>query len=82
MTQSVCFTGKAGGIFAAWRDLTIQGDGVEFVPMNVSHSGEEWKVEVPGLAGRRDDQDGFRGYDAQGRAASGGTMAQPTLTGG
>jgi hypothetical protein len=43
------FTGKAGGIFEAWRDLTIQLDGVEFVPMTVSHSDEEWKVEVPGL---------------------------------
>jgi hypothetical protein len=43
------FTGKAGGIFEAWRDLTIRVDGVEFVPMNVSHSGEEWQVEVPGL---------------------------------
>ena len=28
-------TGKAGGIFEAWRDLTIQLDGVEFVPMTV-----------------------------------------------
>jgi hypothetical protein len=43
------FTGKAGGIFEAWRDLTISVDGVEFVPMHVSHSGEEWRVEVPGL---------------------------------
>lgn len=43
------FTGKAGGIFEAWRDLTLKVDGVEFVPMNVSHSDEEWRVEVPGL---------------------------------
>ncbi len=43
------FTGKAGGIFAAWRDLTIQVDGVEFVPMSVSHSDEEWRVEIPGM---------------------------------
>ena len=43
------FTGKAGGIFEAWRDLTIRIDGVEFVPMNVSYSDEEWQVEVPGL---------------------------------
>ncbi|MCP4330946.1 MAG: DUF1326 domain-containing protein [Alphaproteobacteria bacterium] len=43
------FTGKAGGIFAAWRELTIQVDGVDFVPMNVSHSDEEWRVEMPGL---------------------------------
>jgi len=43
------FTGQAGGIFAAWRDLTIQVDGVDFVPMNVSHDDEEWKIEVPGL---------------------------------
>ena len=42
-------TGEAGGIFAAWRDLTIQFDGVEFVPMTVSHNDEEWRVEVPGL---------------------------------
>ena len=42
-------TGKAGGIFKAWRDLTVRLDGVEFVPMKVSHDGEEWKVEVPGL---------------------------------
>lgn len=43
------FTGKAGGIFEAWHDLTISVDGVEFVPMNVSHDGEAWRVEVPGL---------------------------------
>jgi hypothetical protein len=43
------FTGQAGGIFAAWRDLTIKVDGVEFVPMNISHDAEEWKLEVPGL---------------------------------
>ena len=43
------FTGNAGGIFEAWRDLTIQVDGVEFMPMKVSHNDEEWKVEVPGL---------------------------------
>ena len=43
------FTGKAGGIFEAWRDLTLKVDGVEFVPMRVSHSDEEWRVEVPGL---------------------------------
>lgn len=43
------FTGQAGGIFAAWRDLTIRVDGVEFVPMNVSHDDEEWKVEIAGL---------------------------------
>ena len=30
------FTGYAGGAFAAWRDLTISLDGVEFVPMTVS----------------------------------------------
>ncbi|MDP6623779.1 MAG: DUF1326 domain-containing protein [Alphaproteobacteria bacterium] len=42
-------TGKAGGIFAAWNDLTIQTDGLEFVPMKVSQNDEEWKVEVPGL---------------------------------
>ena len=42
-------TGGAGGIFKAWRDLTIRLDGVEFVPMKVSHDDEEWRVEVPGL---------------------------------
>jgi hypothetical protein len=43
------FTGRAGGIFEAWRDLTLKVDGVEFVPMQVSQSDEEWRVEVPGL---------------------------------
>jgi hypothetical protein len=43
------FTGQAGGAFAAWRDLTISLDGVEFVPMTVTHDAETWKVEVPGL---------------------------------
>jgi len=45
----VIFTGKAGGAFAAWADLTIKVDGVEFVKMNVTHNEEQWKVEVPGL---------------------------------
>ncbi len=43
------FMGKAGGAFAAWRDLTIRVDGVDFVPMDVSFTDEEWKVEVPGM---------------------------------
>ena len=43
------FTGFAGGAFAAWRDLTIRLDGVEFVPMTVTHDAESWRVEVPGL---------------------------------
>lgn len=43
------FTGKAGGAFAAWADLTIKVDGVEYVPMNITHNDEEWRVEVPGL---------------------------------
>jgi len=43
------FTGKAGGAFAAWADLTISVDGIEFVPMNISLDDEEWRVEVPGL---------------------------------
>jgi hypothetical protein len=34
------FTGKAGGAFAAWA---------EFVPMEVSHDAENWRVKVPGL---------------------------------
>ena len=43
------FTGKAGGVFAAWADLTISLDGVAFMPMRVSHDAENWCVEVPGL---------------------------------
>ena len=43
------FTGEAGGAFAAWRDLTISLDGVEFVPMQVSHDAESWRVRVPGM---------------------------------
>ena len=43
------FTGHAGGAFAAWRYLTIRLDGVEFVPMTVTHDAEPWRVEVPGL---------------------------------
>ena len=42
------FLGKAGGAFAAWADLTISVDGVEFVPMKVTHDAEKWRVEVPG----------------------------------
>ena len=40
------FTGYAGGAFAAWRDLTIRLDGVEFVPMAVTHDAESWRVQV------------------------------------
>jgi hypothetical protein len=43
------FTGKAGGAFAAWADLTISLDGVSFVPMKVSHDAENWRVDVPGM---------------------------------
>lgn len=43
------FTGYAGGAFAAWRDLTIKLDGVEFVPMTVTHDAESWSVQLPGL---------------------------------
>ena len=43
------FTGEAGGAFAAWRDLTIRVDGVEFVPMEFSHDAENWRVQVPGM---------------------------------
>ncbi|MEZ0304247.1 MAG: DUF1326 domain-containing protein [Hyphomicrobiaceae bacterium] len=43
------FTGFAGGAFAAWRDLTLRLDGVQFVPMTVTHDAENWRVEVPGL---------------------------------
>ena len=43
------FTGRAGGTFKAWADLTISLDGVAFVPMTVSHDAETWRVVVPGL---------------------------------
>ena len=43
------FTGQAGGTFAAWADLTIKLDGVEFVPMTVTYDPDQWRVEVPGL---------------------------------
>lgn len=43
------FTGKAGGIFKAWADLTKSLDGVAFVPMTVSQDAETWRVHVPGL---------------------------------
>jgi hypothetical protein len=43
------FTGYAGGAFAAWRDLTLSLDGVEFVKMTVTHDAENWRVEVPGM---------------------------------
>jgi hypothetical protein len=43
------FTGEAGGAFGAWRDLTLKLDGVQFVPMKVSHDPENWRVEVPGM---------------------------------
>ena len=37
---SKIFTRQAGGAIAAWRDLTISLDGVEFVPMKVTHDAE------------------------------------------
>ena len=43
------FTGYAGGAFEAWRDLTLHLDGVQFVPMTVTHDAENWRVEVPGM---------------------------------
>jgi hypothetical protein len=43
------FTGRAGGAFAAWRDLTLSLDGVEFIDMKVTHDAENWRVEVPGM---------------------------------
>jgi hypothetical protein len=43
------FTGYAGGAFAAWRDLTLSLDGIEFVKMTVTHDAENWRVEVPGM---------------------------------
>ena len=46
------FTGYAGGAFEAWRDLTLHLDGVQFVPMTVTHDAENWRVEVPGMVGR------------------------------
>ena len=42
------FLGKAGGAFAAWADLTIKVDGVEFVKIEVSQDAENWRVDVPG----------------------------------
>jgi hypothetical protein len=42
------FLGKAGGAFAAWADLTLKVDGVEFVKMKVTHDDEKWRVDVPG----------------------------------
>ena len=39
----------AGGAFEAWRDLTLSLDGVEFVPMTVTHDAENWRIEVPGM---------------------------------
>ncbi len=42
------FLGKAGGAFAAWADLTLKVDGVEFVKMKVTHDDEKWLVDVPG----------------------------------
>jgi len=43
------FTGKAGGAFAAWAELTVSLDGVKFVPMKLSYDAEKWRVAVPGL---------------------------------
>ncbi len=43
------FLGRAGRAFAAWRDLTIQVGGIEFVRMEVSKTDEEWRVEVRGM---------------------------------
>ena len=43
------FTGQVGGHFAAWRDLTVEQMGVKFVPIKVTFSDEQWKVEVPGM---------------------------------
>jgi len=42
-------TGEAGGAFKAWADLTISLDGVQYVPMTVTHDPEHWRVHVPGL---------------------------------
>lgn len=44
-------TGTAGGRFAAWRDLTVENLGVEFVPIRAEASAdaEDWRVEVPGM---------------------------------
>ena len=54
------FTGKAGGAFAAWADLTLKLDGVQFVTMTVTQDAEHWRVDVPGLV---DAQAGpFRKY--------------------
>ena len=44
----------AGGAFAAWRDLTLRVDGVEFVKMNVTHNAKDRRASpgmVEGLGG-------------------------------
>lgn len=42
------FGGRAGGAFAAWADLTVRTDGVEFAPVAITCTPERWTVEVPG----------------------------------
>jgi hypothetical protein len=42
------FSGRAGGAFAAWADLTVNAMGVEYAPVRISHDPERWTVEVPG----------------------------------
>jgi hypothetical protein len=41
-------SGRAGGGFAAWADLTLRTIGIEFVPLRISVAPERWEVEVPG----------------------------------
>ena len=43
------FSGRAGGRFRMWHDMTIKTRGVKFVPLKLSVTADEWKVKVPEL---------------------------------
>jgi hypothetical protein len=42
------FSGRAGGAFAAWADLTVNAMGIEYAPVRIACTPERWTVEVPG----------------------------------
>ena len=42
------YSGNAGGRLAMWADLTIRPLGLEFAPIKISHTPDEWSLEVPG----------------------------------
>jgi hypothetical protein len=44
---TMIFSGRAGGAFAAWADLTINTMGIEFAPVRITCEPERWTVEVP-----------------------------------